>query len=311
MDRSDDTLRMVFVSSTYEDLKDYRAATIEAIRRFGWLTVAMESLVSKDARPKEECLNLVTECDVYIGIFAHRYGHIPDGDELSITEQEYLCARETGLECLIFIVEDDYPWKKKWIDRDSAELSLLALKKRLRSDHIYTSFTTPENLAALVSASLAKYTRDFLTRELLEWSKKAKLPSAEQVPIVKVRVFRNPLVVTDVRCLVFNQSHFPTSVKTFVDATIGGQHYERPIPGHYRGESTWDLPAQDGFEGHFNLEAHVLLPAGWSYGDIKISGKKLEITVEYSALTQMGEWLDLGKLTYAFDFRREEWIVSP
>lgn len=311
MNRRDDTLRMVFVSSTYEDLKDYRATTIKAIRRFGWLTEAMENFVSQDARPKDECLELVRQCDVYVGIFAHRYGHIPEGDELSITEQEYLCAREHGLECLIFIVEDDYPWRKKWIDRNSSERSLLALKTRLTSDHICTSFTTPENLAVVVSASLAKYTRDYLTRELLEWSRKARLPTAEQVPAVKIRVFRNPRVVTDVRCLVFNESHFPTSVKTFVDATINGKRYERPIPGHYRGENTWDLPARDGFEGHFDLEAHILRPAGWSYGDMKSSGKRLEIIVEYSALTQTGEWHDLGKLTYTFDFGREEWIVSP
>ena len=160
MNRTDDTLKKVFVSSTYEDLKNYRAATIEAISRFGWLTIAMESLISQDVRPKDECLALVRQCDVYVGIFAHRYGCIPESDELSITEQEYLCARENGLKCLVFIVDDDYPWRKKWIDRGSSEGSLLALKKHLISDHICTSFTSPENLAAVVSASLAKYTWD-------------------------------------------------------------------------------------------------------------------------------------------------------
>lgn len=51
--------KKVFVSSTYEDLKEYRKAVIETVHRFGWFTVAMESFVSQDERPKDECLTLI------------------------------------------------------------------------------------------------------------------------------------------------------------------------------------------------------------------------------------------------------------
>jgi len=40
--------KKVFVSSTYEDLREYRKAVIETVQRFGWFTVAMETFVSQD-----------------------------------------------------------------------------------------------------------------------------------------------------------------------------------------------------------------------------------------------------------------------
>ena len=102
-------VKKVFISSTYNDLVGYRDVAIETIRRFGWLSVAMEDFLSKDERPKDLCLQLVKKCDLYVGIFAHRYGYIPEGDNQSITEQEYHCARASGIECLIFIIKEDYP----------------------------------------------------------------------------------------------------------------------------------------------------------------------------------------------------------
>ena len=72
----------------------------------------MEDFLSKDERPKDLCLKMVKKCDLYVGIFAHQCGHIPKRDSQSITEQEYRCARASGIECLIFIIKEDSPWQK-------------------------------------------------------------------------------------------------------------------------------------------------------------------------------------------------------
>src|ERR1041384_3955289 len=79
----------VYVSATFLDLQDCRAAVQLALRRLRVEDMAMESYVAEDRRPLERCLADVASCDVYVGIFAWRYGFIPAGYHQSITELEY------------------------------------------------------------------------------------------------------------------------------------------------------------------------------------------------------------------------------
>jgi hypothetical protein len=174
-----------------------------------------------------------------MGIFAHRYGYIPHGDSQSITEQEYRSARAAGMECLLFIVREDYPWPKKWIDRGKNEKSLLKLKKELRSNHTIAFFTKEDNLSTLISASLASYTRKDLTKQLLDLSKKTPGPAGEEIPTIRLRILRHPAIPTDVRCRIINESPFPTSVKTLLNAIVDGKEFKLPVPGHYAGAETW------------------------------------------------------------------------
>ena len=79
----------VYVSSTFSDLEEYRKRVRTILRRRDHEDVAMEYYGAEDQRPVDKCLNDVENCDLYIGIFALRYGHIPPGYEKSITELEY------------------------------------------------------------------------------------------------------------------------------------------------------------------------------------------------------------------------------
>ena len=57
--------------------------------------IAMEDYVAQDERPLQKCLKDVSSSDIYVGIFAWRYGYIPNDvkdenpNNLSITELEY------------------------------------------------------------------------------------------------------------------------------------------------------------------------------------------------------------------------------
>lgn len=77
----------VFVSSTFKDLKAHRNTVREGIRQLGAIDVSMENLGARDERPKEECLRLIKEeSQIFVGIYAHRYGFVPQGDDVSITQ---------------------------------------------------------------------------------------------------------------------------------------------------------------------------------------------------------------------------------
>src|SRR5262245_16992236 len=97
----------IYVSSTHSDLKEYREAIYKALRALRQDVIAMEDYVASDQRPLDKCLADVAGCDIYVGIFAWRYGFIPTNDnpeQKSITELEYRQAVRTGKQKLVFLL---------------------------------------------------------------------------------------------------------------------------------------------------------------------------------------------------------------
>ncbi len=149
--------RRVFVSSTFVDLERFRQAVQKAIRRLEAADISMENLGARDERPKDECLKLISEeSDFFVGIYAHRYGYIPEGEEISITEAEYHAAVAADIPTLIYLVNEETPWRPDHIDEGEARERLRQFKKKLNAEHIRATFSTPEDLAAQVAADLGR-----------------------------------------------------------------------------------------------------------------------------------------------------------
>lgn len=70
-------VRTAYVSSTYLDLGQHRQRAAQVLRCMGWLDIAMEHYVAEDRRSLDRCLADVASCDLYIGLFAWRYGWVP------------------------------------------------------------------------------------------------------------------------------------------------------------------------------------------------------------------------------------------
>jgi hypothetical protein len=60
----------IYVSSTFEDLKEHRRRVYEQLRALRHDVIAMEDYVAADERPLDKCLRDVREADLYIGLFA-------------------------------------------------------------------------------------------------------------------------------------------------------------------------------------------------------------------------------------------------
>lgn len=154
----------VFVPSTWLDLQEHREAARAAIRQIGAVDVAMEHLGARDELPKRESLRLVREeSDIFIGIYAHRYGSVPEGDVVSITEAEYLEASSAGLTRLIYLVDDDAPWIPAHIDHGASLEKLARFKSHLRASHVCKRFSGKDDLAAAVAADLG---REFMYKRM-------------------------------------------------------------------------------------------------------------------------------------------------
>src|SRR5262249_51762182 len=92
------------------------------------------------------CREKVRSADLFLGLYAHRYGFQPGDQGPSITELEYNWAVAAGIPTLLFLVDEEQPWPPKQIDQGSAQEKLQLSKDRLRSKHVVAPLTTPERL---------------------------------------------------------------------------------------------------------------------------------------------------------------------
>ncbi len=159
----------VFVSSTWLDLRPERKALETVIQRMREVKlVGMEYFGSRDETTHHASLDEVDRSNVYVGIFAGRYGS-------GITEAEYRRARKLGLTCLIYfkaessITLDNYEKKQK-------QRSLLKkLKAELQQAHTVTGFASPEDLATNVTTDLYRW---------LNEERQPKAPPKEAAPTI-------------------------------------------------------------------------------------------------------------------------------
>ena len=155
-------LKKVMISSTARDLPLHRKEVMDACLRQGMFPMMMEHLPASDAEAISASLKLVDEADIYVGVFAHRYGYVPKENNpqaVSITEMEYNRAVEHNIPRLIFIIDKNHQLADFTInDIDTGEnaAKLAQFKNRIEAENIVNFFKSPEDLRAHVINSLSK-----------------------------------------------------------------------------------------------------------------------------------------------------------
>lgn len=150
----------VFISSTSRDLLDHRAAVAKALLNAGFHPIDMANFMARPEGAKTACLKEVDESDLFVGIYAWRYGFIPPEAEVSITEQEFIEAERLKKPCFIFMVDENYSWPEEFKEPGLGTRLLREFKARLDLKLVRTIFTTPDDLAMKVLASLQRYERE-------------------------------------------------------------------------------------------------------------------------------------------------------
>jgi len=182
----------VYISSTYQDLVEYRAAVDRTLRRMGHDVIGMEQYVAEGSKPVERCKADVRAADVYVIIVAWRFGYVPGrnaspADPRSITEIELDEAKANGKPVLAFLLDPEAPWTPNRIDAMSADLSasndISRLRAQLGTDYLSGIFRTPDDLASQVAAAVSAQglTRHMVDRVLGETS----VAGAEMEPFAK------------------------------------------------------------------------------------------------------------------------------
>jgi hypothetical protein len=157
----------IYLSSTYNDLTEHRSAVAHVLRQMGHDVVGMEEYVAEGGRPLERCLDDVDKSDIYVGIFAWRYGYVPitsppappggsSTPPLSITEAEL--RRATPKRPIVFLLDPKASWPTHFIDAITGDnengVRIRSLREDLSQNFLAGFFTTPEDLARQVSAAV-------------------------------------------------------------------------------------------------------------------------------------------------------------
>jgi Domain of unknown function (DUF4062)/AAA ATPase domain len=166
------------VSSTARDLPLHREQVRLACERAGfeprWM---MEHLTALNKDAVEASLRMVEDADVYLGILANRYGTVPTGCDLSITEMEYDRAVELGKPRLVFFIHEDHPVRVSDVETGPGAEKLKALKVRIAEQRVAAFFKSPEDLRSHVGEALRN-----LAAELDQTETRPPAASAEETP---------------------------------------------------------------------------------------------------------------------------------
>ena len=157
-------VRRILISSTALDLPAHRRHARDACERMSMLPLVMEQMPASPADALTLSRRYVDEADFYLGIFAFRYGFVPEGREKSITELEYDRAVERGTPVFIFIADAKHPVSFEDVETGAGAPKLQAFKERLRKAHVIRTFRSPDDLRAEIISALSAYRQDDATK---------------------------------------------------------------------------------------------------------------------------------------------------
>lgn len=146
----------IFVSSTFQDLQKHQTAVLNSINSLVSFTDDTLYWPKDEDYSSVNFTDRVKEADLLIIIIAHRYGYIPKDADSSFIENTYNTAAEHNVPILAFIVDDSYAWPPTFFDFEHRE-KLEKFKARIKKSHSFTTFSSPDNLASIITEAIVSF----------------------------------------------------------------------------------------------------------------------------------------------------------
>jgi Domain of unknown function (DUF4062) len=149
----------VFVSSTYEDLKEERREVVQAVMQLDCIPAGMELFPAADEQQFDFIKRVIDDCDYYLLIIGERYGSTMT-DGISYTEKEYNYAVARGLK-VIALVHDSSEGAGKSEEAAPLRERLEKFKAKVSANRLVKPWKSAAELPALVLSSLAYAMKTF------------------------------------------------------------------------------------------------------------------------------------------------------
>lgn len=145
----------VFVSSTYEDLKEERSKVITALLDLGHIPCGMEYFPAADEDAWNCIERLIPQCDYYVVLVAGKYGSIAPGDTKSYTHKEYELAVASEVPVLGLLHRNPTEIPKRLCETDPKIQKKLDQFRALVKRRLCRFWTAADQIPGELLASLA------------------------------------------------------------------------------------------------------------------------------------------------------------
>ncbi len=150
----------IFISSTYEDLKEERKKVQDTILSMYQFPIGMEMFSAADEEQWEIIRETIDSSDYYILIIGHRYGSVIEQGEyagISYTQKEFRYALEQKIPVLAFLMDDSVAITPDKMEQDASRREKLEqFKDEVKNGRMVQWWTSKDDLAIKVMNSLNK-----------------------------------------------------------------------------------------------------------------------------------------------------------
>ena len=203
----------IFISSTYEDLKEERKKVQDTILSMYQFPIGMEMFSAADEEQWEIIRETIDSSDYYVLLIGHRYGSVIEEGEyagISYTQKEFHYAVEQKIPVLAFLIDGSVAITPERMEQDiDKKEKLKQFIEEVKNGRTVQWWTSSEDLANKVSIALTKEINrgrrpgwvraselrlEETQKELVEMSKKIRELEDENKKIRESTVTRNPML---------------------------------------------------------------------------------------------------------------------
>lgn len=143
----------VFVSSTYEDLKEERQEVMHALLELDCMPAGMELFPAANEDQWSLIKGVIDDCDYYWVVIAGRYGSV-DSEGMSYTEKENRYALEQQRPIIAFLHKDPDSLPARKAEKTPDARERLQHFRELAEKKMCKHWTTPAELGSVVSRNV-------------------------------------------------------------------------------------------------------------------------------------------------------------
>ncbi len=166
----------VFISSTYEDLKEERKEITQALLEMNCIPTGMEMFQASDDTQWELIKKVIASCDYYIVVVAGRYGSIHPATQKSYTQMEYEYALEIQIPIIGFLYKNPDELPAYRLEKSKKNQKKLEQFKQLVRQKMVRFWSDKSELAAVVTKSMYNIIR---THPRKGWSRNIETAAAD------------------------------------------------------------------------------------------------------------------------------------
>jgi uncharacterized protein DUF4062 len=239
----------VFVSSTYLDLKDARAAVVSALLNLDAIPAGMELFPAADDDAWTLIEDVIADSDYYLLIIGGKYGSVDPTLEISYTEREYDTAIRMNKPVMAFLHGE--PGKllvEQTENSDERRERLAEFRAKVeRAKHV-KYWLSSEDLAGKVALSWNSFRRRYPATGWIKADQATSRESLAALAKAKVEIDELKAQLETVRTeappgterLAQGEGRFSTPVYVYGEWLETGKYYEQTASAWVSIEMTWN-----------------------------------------------------------------------